>query len=48
MIWPKVASEPLRGTARVDAPVLRRFPVNQLMVGPEMEKAKETARHSTP
>ena len=47
VICPKVATEPLSGTASVDAPVPRRFPVSQLSVGPEMENAKETAMHST-
>ncbi len=47
MIWPKVAKEPLSGTASVDAPVPRRFAVSQLRVGPEMENANETATHST-
>ena len=46
-IWPKVATDPLSGTASVDAPVPRRFAVSQLSVGPEMENAKETAMHST-
>ena len=48
VICPKVATEPFNGTARVDAPVPRRFPVSQLSVGPEMANAKETAAHSTP
>lgn len=47
VIWPKAATEPLSGTASVEAPVPRRFPVSQLSVGPAMENANETATHST-
>ena len=46
VICPKVATEPLSGTASVDAPVPRRLPVSQLSVGPAAENAKETAKQS--
>ena len=43
MICPICPMDTFRGTARVDAPVPRRFAVNQLKRGGMHAKAKESA-----
>ncbi len=43
MIWPIWPIETFRGTARVAAPVLRRFAVNQLNRGGIHANAKDNA-----
>ena len=43
MIWPIWPIETFRGTARVAAPVLRRFAVNQLSRGGMHANAKDSA-----
>lgn len=48
VIWPMAAMDTFKGTASVDAPVLRKLAVSQLRLGAEMANANGSATHSTP